>query len=455
MVVFLTFFTCPGRAFPTSMVIPGVATRVTGVSSPFTIPKTSPGLPRVTFDPDEGFFLQPGETIQDFCSKEMEPDERPPAPSAPVPTGKSLNTTTKDIQQRPVICVFNAKYWRLQDTYFPDFIPVHYCTAILWYGYAVDVKDGSIVWKYPSAKTYKNSLLVMLYNGQLSHRGNNISVYFALGGAREDNANLSLMVGNPETRRRLVAYVWLELNNPFQPWTGVNVDWDYPGEPCNPGTGSGAFVELINDLKRQFIDVIISVPPVKSRLHVYSLDKVIGLVDFIIIKTHMHTANPSMRDAVRCSGDHSDAADVFNAALSSLPKSDDDWRLGYSISVAPETFVAPAARLGVPVLGTAPWDNQTRQPGRTSYASVCQEKPVIRTNSHPLCLMVARQMENQNILVATFSDERALMERMNLTYSSNMALAPVAVYDIDLDDFAGECGNGLSPLIRALATGPG
>ncbi|KAL3243373.1 hypothetical protein MRX96_020586 [Rhipicephalus microplus] len=192
MVVFLTFFTRPGRAFPTSMVIPGVATRVTGVSSPFSIPQNW--------------------------------TKGPPAPWAPVPTGKSLNTTTKDIQQRPVICVFNAKYWRLQDTYLPDFIPVHYCTAILWYGYAVDVKNGSIVWKYPSAKTYKNSLLVMRYNGQLLHRGNNISVYFALGGAREDNANLSLMVGNPGTRRQLVESVWLELNNSFKPWTQPSQD---------------------------------------------------------------------------------------------------------------------------------------------------------------------------------------------------------------------------------------
>ncbi|KAL3216128.1 hypothetical protein MRX96_051229, partial [Rhipicephalus microplus] len=39
----------------------------------------------------------------------------------------------------------------------------------------------------------------------------------------------------------------------------------------------------------------------------------------------------------------------------------------------------------------------------------------------------------------------ALMERMNLAYVDKMAMAPVAVYDIDLDDFSGKCGNGLSP----------
>ncbi|KAL1445685.1 hypothetical protein MTO96_044885 [Rhipicephalus appendiculatus] len=125
------------------------------------------------------------------------------------------------------------------------------------------------------------------------------------------------------------------------------------------------------------------------------------------------------------------------------------------LNVAPETFLAPAAQLGAPVLGTMQWDNYTRQPGRTSYASVCQEKPVIRTPSHPLCLMVARRIDSQTMHVVTFADERAIMERMNMTYADQMAMAPVAVYDIDLDDFTAKCGNVQSPLIRAVATGPG
>ncbi|KAL3197447.1 hypothetical protein MRX96_044890 [Rhipicephalus microplus] len=63
--------------------------------------------------------------------------------------------------------------------------------------------------------------------------------------------------------------------------------------------------------------------------------------------------------------------------------------------------------------------------------------------------------ETARATVATLADERALMERMNLAYADKMAMAPVAVYDIDLDDFSGKCGNGMSPLIRAIATGPG
>ncbi|KAL1445646.1 hypothetical protein MTO96_029114 [Rhipicephalus appendiculatus] len=236
---------------------------------------------------------------------------------------------------------------------------------------------------------------------------------------------------------------------------GVNVDWDHPGDPCNRGGGTTDLLfELIKELKKNPIEVMISVAPVKSRLSNYSLDQVASMVDYIIIKTHA-ASPPLLRNVVRCSGDHRVAADVFNAALNTLPNLDDRWRLGYSISVAPETFLAPVAQLGAPVLGTVQWDNHTRQPGRTSYASVCQQQPVIRTSSHPLCLMVARQVDSQTVNVATFADERALMERMNLTYSDQMAMAPVAVFDMDLDDFTGKCGNGMSPLIRAIATGPG
>ncbi|KAH7934816.1 hypothetical protein HPB52_001000 [Rhipicephalus sanguineus] len=450
--VFLITYQSTGRAPPTFIVVAGVATSVNVTSSALRTSQTTTDLPRVTFDPVEGFLLQPGESVQDFCKRQMERDRSPMPPPGRLPTTMIPNSTTKDIQLRPVICVFNTKYWRLQDAYLPTLMPLHYCSALLWYGYAVHALNGTIVWKYRTAFRYLNALLNMKFQHRLLHRGYNISVYFALGGAREDSANLSYAAGDPGTRRRLAKAVWDKVEDVLTPWTGVNVDWNYPGDPCNPGSGTGnLFFELIKELKNYGTGVMISIPPVKSRLSAYSLQAVVSMVDYIIIKTH--TAFPSLRNVVRCSGDHRVAADVFNAALALLPTWDDKLRLGYSISVAPETFLAPVAQLGAPALGTKQWDNYTRQPGRTSYASVCRETPVIRTSSHPLCLMVARQIDSQT--VATFSDEQAIMERMNLTYSDNMAMAPVAVFDIDLDDFTGKCGNGPSPLIRAVAIGPG
>ncbi|KAL3217266.1 hypothetical protein MRX96_051032 [Rhipicephalus microplus] len=425
---------------------------------------TTTGLPRVTFDPEKDFLLKPGESVLEFCERQMEPDRSAVLPNGTWPTTALFNASRNHIQLRPVICVFDAKYWRLQEPYLPTLLPMYYCSAIVVYGYATYL-DGSIVWKYPTAVPYLQALLNMTNRRQLSDR-NNITVYFTLGGEREDSINLSFVAGHP----------------------AVNVDWNFPGDNCNTliGHDVSSYYKLIYELKSSPFNVMISISPVKDRLSTYGLGVGTGMVDYAIIKTHTHIVPPSLFSVVRCSGDQLVTADVFNRALGMLPKMEDQFRLGYSISVAPETFLAPAAQLGAPVLGTMQWDNHTRQPGRTSYASVCQEKLVIRTSMHPLVshghppsrqpdrahtasatagersrlskvltsYVCVQQPRSSCTNVATFADERAFIERMKLAYADKMAMAPVAVDDIDLDDFNGKCGNGMSPLIRAIATGP-
>ncbi|KAH7934818.1 hypothetical protein HPB52_001002 [Rhipicephalus sanguineus] len=362
-VVFLMSNTRTGHAPPTFTAAPGVTTSVNATYSQLTVPQTTTDLPRVTFDYYEDFLLPPGETVQDFCNREMEPDRSPPSPPTFNTSTPTFKASRKDIQLRPVICVFDAKYWRLQDTYLPTHLPLYYCSAIVVYGYAVYAANGAIVWKYPTAVRYLHALGHMKRRGQLLHRNNNITVYFTIGGGREDSANLSFAVGNSSILYQLAHSVHNELHDHSKPWKGVNVDWNYPGDQCNRATStSNLFLRLMGEF-RSFA--------------------------LIIIKTHTHMAPPSLFNVVRCSGVQSVAADVFNEALTNLTNMDDQMPLGYSISVA------------------------------------------------------------------TFADERALVERMNLTYSDNMAMAPVAVYDIDLDDFTGKCGKGMSPLIRAVATGPG
>ncbi|KAH7976366.1 hypothetical protein HPB52_012766 [Rhipicephalus sanguineus] len=119
--------------------------------------------------------------------------------------------------------------------------------------------------------------------------------------------------------------------------------------------------------------------------------------------------------------------------------------------VAPETFSAQVSQLGAPSSGPSRWDNYTLQPGKAHYTSVCRQ-PVIRTPEHPECLMAERRVGLYNVSVATFSDPDALRSRVRKSYLDGMGMAPLMVYDIDLDDYQGLCGFGMSPLIRVLAT---
>ncbi|KAH8034679.1 hypothetical protein HPB51_000321 [Rhipicephalus microplus] len=114
----------------------------------------------------------------------------------------------------------------------------------------------------------------------------------------------------------------------------LNVDWDYPGDSCNRARNTqNLFYNLVRALKNERILVMITVPPVKSRLSNYSLDRVADMVEYIIIKTHTHAEPRSLFHMVRCSGYQSVAADVFNEALNMLSTFDRKSRLGYSLSV--------------------------------------------------------------------------------------------------------------------------
>ncbi|KAL1443133.1 hypothetical protein MTO96_046103, partial [Rhipicephalus appendiculatus] len=106
-VVFLMSNARTGHAQPTSIVVPSVATSGNVTYSPSTIPQTTTGLPRVTFDREEDFLLQPGETVEEFCDRQMEPDRSPPPPASWWPVTVDYNATTTDVQLRPVICVFD------------------------------------------------------------------------------------------------------------------------------------------------------------------------------------------------------------------------------------------------------------------------------------------------------------------------------------------------------------
>ncbi|XP_070387981.1 uncharacterized protein [Dermacentor albipictus] len=388
LIVFLLPYTRTGRR-PPNLDVTRVFSKVILTSSTWPATQmTTPGLPRETYDPEENLLLPPGETMQQYCSRKIGPWSIPKLPHYLPGANITLAPRPKDVQLRPVICVFNAKYRRSDELYLLYYLPVDYCSEIVVYSYAVHGTSGAITWKYQSLRNYTDVLLQLKTNGRLMHRTNNITVYFTVGGEREDSANLSLVAANDSLLHNFATIATDHaLSNTL--WEGINVDWNYPGDPCSrPVYTRDLFFKLLTRLNDTGLRLIVTVPPVKSRLSRYSLDKMVSAVDYVIIKTHTHTASPSLRNVVRCSGDQSVAADVFNAALSTFNMTD-KANLGYSISVA------------------------------------------------------------------TFADESALQQRMNRTYADQMGMAPVAVFDIDLDDVFGKCTGVKSPRIRAVATGPG
>ncbi|KAL1418378.1 hypothetical protein MTO96_005749 [Rhipicephalus appendiculatus] len=400
------------------------------------------GLPRVTYDAEDYFLLPPGVSVQEFCSERMDTVSRTlPLTYPPTPL---FVENTPAIQYRQVFCVFDVRHWRSEEPYTPYLLPFSYCEAIILTGYGVNGATGSLLEKDNSLTTFARTL----QNIQPLHGSHKTFVYVTLGGDRVDSANLSQVASDRRARGVLVGE--LSRNLP-QLWQGVHLDWNYPGDKCSKDASAGAryFSELLNDLLNARMSVIVSVPPLEDRMRWYDLNKHMRGIRYVIIKTH------TLRypDLVSCSGERTYAAQAYNE----IRKTFDPvfwWKLAYSVSVAPETFTAQTAALGAYSSGPSAWDTYTQQPGKAHFATVCKLDK-IRTPDHPECLMASRPADNENLYVATFSDEAALMQRMSQSYDDGMGVAPVVVYDVDMDDYLGNCSGAatMSPLVRALASG--
>ncbi|KAG0425793.1 hypothetical protein HPB47_027064 [Ixodes persulcatus] len=102
---------------------------------------------------------------------------------------------------------------------------------------------------------------------------------------------------------------------------------------------------------------------------------------------------------------------------------------------------------------SAATDPTSGHPGRTTYGRVCGLYPDDKEPVNVECRLGTFADYDEEYQVA-FAGPRELLARMRNTYADGMGSVPVVVHGIDLDDFLGYCpGGGMSPLIRAIATG--
>ncbi|KAH6934544.1 hypothetical protein HPB50_025248 [Hyalomma asiaticum] len=196
------------------------------------------------------------------------------------------------------------------------------------------------------------------------------------------------------------------------------------------------------------IQIIISVPPEQSRIQYYNLNEIVNYVHFVIVKTHVLV----MPDIVACSGERVSSARVFNQVVQTVNFTFRN-KFAYSISVAPETFTATSSNLWVRSTGPSKWDNYTLQPGKAHLASVCQQQAAFYSG-YTECFFVSQAQSNRTFRVAALTPRVAVRSRIKRSYDDGMGIAPVMVYDIDLDDFEGNCSRDQiqSPLLEQLAT---
>ncbi|XP_070377563.1 uncharacterized protein [Dermacentor albipictus] len=255
---------------------------------------------------------------------------------------------------------------------------------------------------------------------------------------------------------------WPSINimtNPLAFFTqGLHLDWDHPQGLCGERSDTENLRNFLHTLRAQWTGrMVLSVPPAPHRLRHYGIERILPMLEHVIVTTHRLGRG---RVVVGCSGGGDDTARVMRAVRKRFPP---EWwkRFIYSVSVGAHTFTtADAPYLGAPSTGPSSFDYYTRQPGKTRYDLVCQ---LTRTEKAAgaecdvgyLSSTDASQVTTgrRDVKVAAFAAPNEIQTRMRRAYAYNLGDTPIAVYDIDLDDFEGKCPGGtLSPQVEAYAT---
>ncbi|KAL3246391.1 hypothetical protein MRX96_017854 [Rhipicephalus microplus] len=192
---------------------------------------------------------------------------------------------------------------------------------------------------------------------------------------------------------------------------------------------------MLRTLHQANISLVISVPPDESRFRFYDLSNTVNMARFVIVKTHTLV----MPGIVACNGDRVSATRLFNKIIE-------------PINVGPDTFTTTSAQLWVRSSGPSSWDNYTLQPGKAHLASVCKQSPRFYP-FYPECFFSSQIVTNDEFLIATLLTRYAVRIRIKKSYDDGAAIAPVMVYDIDLDDFNGNCSDGLHLFSHHITTG--
>ncbi|XP_049267051.1 uncharacterized protein LOC119374933 [Rhipicephalus sanguineus] len=241
---------------------------------------------------------------------------------------------------------------------------------------------------------------------------------------------------------------------------GVNVHWDRPGDECDQEFTPAYFRAFLEALYLKNMSLILTVPPVLELVRKFWLISLTRYVDYVIVTTHLLRR----QGVLDCSGKREFAAASYLAIRNHILKETANpfqaAKVVYSIALGADVFRATLP-LSFPKLHDAGtpssvFDGPTIQPNKTSYDHVCRmPKGVFDGDSE--CVYAIRQQATGSTELALYAGPEELAARMRNSYASKIGDTTVAVYDMFLDDFSGNCMSAegptttLSPLVAAIA----
>ncbi|KAK8774456.1 hypothetical protein V5799_010989 [Amblyomma americanum] len=173
-------------------------------------------------------------------------------------------------------------YFSVKRTYVLQRLPTAYCSEFIYYALYV-TSTGSLEGKRHALDTDALTQMAALNLGR-RHRGQKIRMHVTIGGSRRDSPSFVRMLQRHEVRDGVVKHLVASRGDLYD---GVNIHWDRPGDSCDQAFTPTFFRALIEELYRNKIAVLLTVPPVLELVRKFWLVNVMRYLDHVIVTTHM------------------------------------------------------------------------------------------------------------------------------------------------------------------------
>lgn len=363
---------------------------------------------------------------------------------------------TKVISNNAIFCVYqNDVFMRFPKLrYRVVDVPGAYCTHILYYKAGVTA-DGSLYSKDPVFdETYQGYRSATELKIVYPH----LKVLLAVGGGPDarDTFQFSSFTSDLNRTRFFAdkAYWWL-VNRGFD---GLHLDWRQPGGQCGSKSDKRNFLSLAQILRERFgvrFLLTITVPYQDERRHTgYHLPGLADQVDYLLAITHgFHNASsrnthcPSPYAAPpNASGPT--IRDVMHTLKYEVPR-EHRQRLCFSVSLRGIFWTLKSSNsfgVGSPAIRAGPPVGESHTRGIVEYPLICKYLLKDSLDTIGLCNYAVRfrnwvGYEGTKSLPFKLSRMRRDMGTPGLC---------LTVWDLEFDDFMGDCGESRSPLLRTI-----
>ncbi|XP_077523508.1 uncharacterized protein LOC144134473 [Amblyomma americanum] len=445
--------TTPQRAKPTTTTTPVSTASATRSESTATQPTSTTTVTMPTTK-----VLPPTEQLYDDASDRdptcAEPVYGPGDMAGGVDSSERTYTNSSAIQYRKLLCVLDSRYFSVKRTYVLQRLPTAYCSEFIYYALYV-TSTGSLEGKRHALDTDALAQMAALNLGR-RHRGQKIRMHVTIGGSRRDSPSFVRMLQRHEVRDGVVKHLVASRGDLYD---GVNIHWDRPGDSCDQAFTPTFFRALIEELYRNKIAVLLTVPPVLELVRKFWLVNVMRYLDHLVVTTHMLRR----KGILDCTGRREFAAASYHAIRKHVLKETSNpveaAKVAYSIALGADVFKATlplnSPRLLDAALPSSLFNGPTVQANKTSYDHVCRLPTKAFDEDDGECVYALGANTAAGTELALFAGPAELALRMRRSYASRMGDTPVAVFDLFLGDFDGHCSLEKqakeSPLLAAIA----